>query len=83
MNGKFVICHDFDLARVSGENIPVEQSTLADLQSVILNNCIGPRDRVDLRTPTLENYADICKKYEKHCVLELKSYFSEDELRRE
>ena len=66
-----------------GENIPVEQSTLADLQSVILNNCIGPRDRVDLRTPTLENYADICKKYEKYCVLELKSYFSEDELRRE
>ena len=81
-DGQFVICHDFDLLRISGENIPVEQSTLADLQSVILNNCIGPRDRVDLRTPTLENYADICKKYEKHCVLELKSYFSEDELRR-
>ncbi|MBR6726398.1 MAG: hypothetical protein IKL81_05360 [Clostridia bacterium] len=81
-DGQFVICHDFDLLRISGENIPVEQSTLAELQSVILNNCIGPRDRADLRTPTLENYIDICKKYDKHCILELKSYFSEDELGR-
>lgn len=81
-DGQFVICHDFDLLRVSGENISVEQTSLADLQNVILNNCLGPRDRADLRTPTLENYIDICKKYDKHCVLELKSYFSEDELRR-
>ena len=64
-DGQFVICHDFDLLRISGENIPVERSTLAELQSVILNNCIGPRDRADLRTPALENYIDICKKYDK------------------
>jgi hypothetical protein len=28
----------------------------------------------------LENYINICKKYEKHCVLELKSDFTDEEI---
>lgn len=79
-DGQFVICHDSDLFRVSGEKIAVEEVSLATLQSVLLCDKNGQKSRQDLRPSTLENYIDICKTYEKHCVLELKSDFSEEEI---
>lgn len=78
-DGRFVVCHDSDLMRVSGERIPVEEVTLATLQNVVLLDKDGTKDRADLRPSTLENYISICKRYEKHCVLELKSNFTEEE----
>ncbi len=35
----------------------------------------GKRDSIDLTIPTLMEYIEICKKYGKHCVLELKNEF--------
>ena len=81
-DGRFVINHDFDLRRVSGENVPVEEVSLALLQQVVLFDSDGSKDRMDLRPGTLENYISICKKYDKHCVLELKSDFTGEALRR-
>ncbi len=81
-DGRFVVCHDSDLMRVSGERIPVEEVTLATLQNVVLLDKDGTKDRADLRPSTLENYISICKRYEKHCVLELKSKFTEEETAR-
>ena len=81
-DGRFVVIHDNDLSRVSGEKIPVEDVTLATLQSIVLFDKDGTKDRADLRPCTLENYISICKKYEKHCVLELKSNFSDEEIAR-
>lgn len=81
-DGRFVVCHDNDLFRVSGESIPVEQVTLAVLQNIVLFDKDGTKDRADLRPCTLENYINICKKYEKHCVLELKSNFTDEEISR-
>ena len=81
-DGHFVVCHDHDLKRIAGVDIPVETSTLAQLQSFLLFDKDSKKGREDLRLSTLENYISICKKYEKHCVLELKSDFTHEEISR-
>ena len=79
-DGRFVVCHDNDLKRVAGVNIPVETTSLAELQSIVLFDKDGTKNREDLRVSVLENYLSICKKYGKHCVLELKSDFTDEEI---
>lgn len=79
-DGAFVVCHDDDLRRVAGVNVPVESTSLAELQSIVLFDKDGTKNRTDLRVSVLENYIAICKKYGKHCVLELKSDFTDEEI---
>ena len=79
-DGKFVVIHDNDLNRVSGVDINVEKVDFSILQDVILFDKDGSKNREDLRLSTLENYISICKKYNKHCVLELKSHFTKEEI---
>lgn len=79
-DGKFVTIHDGDLKRVSGENIEVETSDTALIQSVILYDEWGGKSRLDYRVPLLENYIRVCKKYDKIAILELKSDFSNEEI---
>lgn len=78
-DGHFIVNHDSALTRVAGENVRVEEVSLAVSQGIVLFDKDGSKDRVDLRPCTLENYISICKKYEKHCVLELKSEFTIEE----
>lgn len=80
LDGKFVICHDDSLKRVGGENVPVEEVTMDTLLNIVLFDKDGTKGRADLRPTTLENYVSICKKYDKHCVLELKSDFTDEEI---
>ena len=80
LDGRFIINHDDTLKRVGGENIFVEEVTVDVLQNIVLFDKDGTKDRIDLRPCTLENYISICKKYEKHCVLELKSEFTDEEI---
>ena len=82
LDGRFIVNHDGNLKRISGEDLTVEETELEALQNVILFDKDGTKDRVDLRPCTLENYISICKKYEKHCVLELKSDFTDEETER-
>lgn len=79
-DGKIVAVHDDNLKRVAGENVLVEEVNLATSQSVVLFGKDDTKNRVDLRVSTLENYISICKTYEKHCVLELKSDFTDEEI---
>lgn len=79
-DGKFAVIHDGNLKRVSGVEVDVESSTLDELQKIRLLDKDGNKDRQDLSVTTLENYLKICKRYEKHAVLELKSDFTEDEI---
>ena len=81
-DGHFVVNHDSTLKRVGGEDVKVEEVSLSVLQSIVLFDTDGTKDRLDLRPCTLENYISICKKYEKHSVLELKSDFTDDEIER-
>ena len=78
-DGEFVVSHDRTFMRVGGVDINVETTDMSALQRITLLDKDQTHNRADLRPCTLENYISICKKYEKHCVLELKSDFSEEE----
>lgn len=79
-DGRFAVCHDDDLKRIAGVDIHVESTSLSELQSIVLFDKDGTKNREDLRISVLENYISICKKYGKHCVLELKSDFTDEEI---
>lgn len=78
-DGHVVVNHDGNALRVGGVNVAMEQAPWELLREVVLFDTDGTKDRYDLRLPSLENYISICKKYEKVCVLELKSVFTPEE----
>ena len=78
-DGHFVVIHDDDTGRVSDEKLSVEQSTLARLQLVQLNDRSG-HPRSDLRIPTLAEYLQVCARYGKVAVLELKNAFTREHI---
>ena len=79
-DGKFVICHDADLKRISGEKIVVEESTLEELLSVTLLDKNGQKSEDVGPLATLESFISICMEYDKQAILELKSDFTSDEI---
>lgn len=79
-DGHVVVNHDGNTIRVGGVNVAMEQAPWELLREVVLYDTDGTKDRYDLRLPNLQNYVSICKKYEKVCVLELKSAFTSDEM---
>ena len=92
-DGKFVVIHDSQTARVAGDDINIEQSSYRLVREIRLQN-LGKlqRDagmtaddvvyRPDLIIPSLEEYITICKKYGKKCVLELKGAFAPEMIAR-
>lgn len=83
-DGKFVIIHDETTERISsGEyNINVEESDYSEVEKIVLPDLDNTTDRKDIRIPLLSEYIKICKKYEKTCVLEIKNYFEEKDLKK-
>lgn len=81
-DGKFVINHDENLLRVADVDFNVENNFLSETQKIVLKDIDGTKERLDLIPTYLENYLAICKKYEKHCVLELKSDFTDEEIKK-
>ena len=75
-DGKYIIIHDDDTKRVSGDEMSVENSTFASLRSIVLMDMDGQQSRKDLILPSLEEYISICQKYGKEAVLELKNHLS-------
>ena len=80
LDGKFVCFHDDNTGRVAIDNMVVEETTFDTLRSLILADKDGKKGRTDLRIPTLQEYIQICRKYEKEAVLELKNAFSEEDI---
>ena len=78
-DGHFVVNHDGRTDRVGGVSAVMEVTPWELLREIVLYDTDGTKDRYDLRLPSLENYISICKKYEKICVLELKSVFTPEE----
>ena len=77
-DGKYLICHDHDLKRVSGGvELNIEANKFDLLQSVPLLDTDGVSYRSDLFPPALEDYVLICRKYGKESVLELKGLIEE------
>ena len=81
-DGRFLVFHDDDTARVGLDRLVLEQSTFQSLRSLKLTDLDGVRGRTDLVIPTLEEYIGICKRYEKMCVCELKNEFEPDDVYR-
>ena len=81
-DGQFVIFHDDNTARVGVDSLIIENSSFETLRKLQLTDIDGKRGRIDLLIPTLEEYIGICKKYEKHCVLELKNQFTASDIYR-
>lgn len=81
-DGHFIVGHDDNYKRLSGEEIYLEKETLQRLSQVIFFDKDGTKNRTDLRPATIETYLSIVKKYEKHAVLELKSDFTDEEIAR-
>ena len=79
-DGQFVICHDETVKRLSGQDIPVEGTSLEELLSIPLlpKNEGGKVEHLT----TLESYIAICKRYDKQAILELKSDFAQEEIAR-
>ncbi len=78
-DGHFVVSHDGTAQRVSGVNAGMETTPWPLLREIVLYDMDNTHDRYDLRLPSLENYITICRRYEKYCVLELKSAFTPEE----
>ena len=92
-DGRFVCIHDEMTGRVAGDDINVEVSSYNLVRKIVLDNkCnmekqagvkIGEvKGRDDLLIPRLEDYINICKKYEKTAVLEVKNEMKAEDLKR-
>ncbi len=72
-DGRYIVIHDDTTGRVALDDLRVEESTYETLRSLRLADRDGRRGRRDLMLPSLSEYMEICKKYEKQSVLELKN----------
>ena len=79
-DGKFVIFHDDDTARVGIDSMIIENTTFDTLRKLQLTDIDGKRGRIDLVIPELLEYIGICRKYEKVAVLELKNEFKKEDI---
>ena len=77
---QFAIIHDDNTKRVAGVDRVVEESTLAELQSLRLFDRKEGSYRTDLRIPVLSEYIGICQKYGKTAVLELKNRMEPEDI---
>lgn len=72
-DGRFIIIHDDDTSRVSGERHIVEETDFSVLRQLRLKDKHTGSLRHDLVLPTLSEYIRILKHYAKHAVLEIKN----------
>ena len=79
-DGKFIIMHDGNTLRMSGDDIEIAKATYETLRSLRLKQKDGKRGRTDLRIPSMEEYLEICKYYGKKAILELKDEFTDEDI---
>lgn len=79
-DGKFIIMHDGNTLRMSGDDIEIAKATYETLRNLRLKQKDGKRGRTDLRIPSMEEYLEICKYYGKKAVLELKDAFTDEDI---
>ena len=79
-DGKYVMMHDANTLRMSGDDIEIGKATYETLRNIRLKEKNGKRGRTDLRIPSLEEYLGICKYYEKQAILELKDDFTAEDV---
>lgn len=71
-----VICHDEFTGRVSNTNLIISNSTFEEIDKVRLNEFNCNESARDLLIPTFTEYLELQKKYNKHCIIEIKCEIS-------
>ena len=77
---RFVLAHDFNIFRYSGDDIDIEKVTFDTLNRIQLKDKGGTMERSDLRVSTVEEFVRICKRYGKVAILELKEVLSAEDI---
>ena len=82
LDGHYVAIDDADTGRVARQKPETFRGSpsLAELRAICLNDIADGEPRGDLRIPTLQEYARVCKRYGKVSVLELKDDFTRAQL---
>lgn len=78
-DGKFVIIHDDNTDRVSSVDAVIEETDFETLRSIRLCHN-GDNTRPELRIPTLKEYINNCKRYDKVAVLEIKNQMTRENI---
>ena len=78
-DGQYIVFHDDNLVRLLGDERVVEEMRFDELLALRLTDLDG-NARGDLLLPTLAEYVNICKKYDKDCVLEVKNHFEPEDI---
>ena len=78
-DGKFIIAHDSNLQRF-GIDISIEQSDFATLRALRFKDIYDATGEEKCFLPTVEEYINICKKYNKQAVLEIKGKMIADKI---
>lgn len=76
----FVISHDEHTRRVSNYDVVIKDTLFKDLEKVRLNKFNSDCEDRSLYLPTLDEYLEIHKKYQKHCVIEIKCLLEDEEV---
>ena len=81
-DGKFIVIHDDDTLRVTGEKHIVEESTFAGLRAMSLLDFHPETNENDgtLRMPSLQEYLEVCREFGKTSVLEIKNHMESEDL---
>ena len=77
-DGKFILHHDNTLKRLAGLDLVIEETSFDELRKIRFKD--GETSRMDLFMPTLEEYAEICKKYDKQAILEIKNAMPKEKI---
>ncbi|MGD9886883.1 MAG: glycerophosphodiester phosphodiesterase [Bacilli bacterium] len=72
LDNVFVVCHDDDLKRVSSSDLIIKNSLLTQIKQVELYEVKQTAGKDYLHVPTLQEYLEISKKYDKICIIEIK-----------
>ncbi len=80
IDGHYVCLHDCNTSRVGIDNINVTECTYETVRKIKLCGMDGEKDRNDICIPSLSEYIQICKRYEKVAVVELKQIFNMEQL---
>ena len=81
LDGKFIICHDDNIKRVTGIDMVIEENNYDNLKKISIREKDNST-RSDLVFPDLEDYLRICKKYNKVSILELKNTMTQNHIAR-
>lgn len=76
-DGKFLICHDDNILRVTGVDLVIEESNYEDIIKHKIYKFKTNDNKLDF--PNLTDYINICKDYEKEAILEIKNEVKEED----